>query len=346
MGEARQLGVSVAAHAPGASGFWGLFTAASPARGAHFQMLCNHAMHRGLELVFVVEGEHAEEAAGRVRRLTEKPLDAGQVEEKARWHLGWREAPPAPKERYERAEIAATLPGCNGLECTVYQYFAAATMRLRERVYVTVSAEGEEFRPEGPVEHFPHGELFRYQMEAGRAAGAGEEAFGKGRELVATFTCYAPPRSGAAEEAVSEIRGALEKLREVASWPDGKRSWFALRRGLGGATAALAEGLGPAYRPPKGVLAYRPHAPKPGPRAENVPKPPPRPSFSETVRGHLERWGVAEEWDRMQAERPKKPAARRTRRVRPVPPEMEPWESWRAETRRWDEEYRRGSMWT
>ncbi len=40
-------------------------------------------------------------------------------------------------------------------------------------------------------------------------------------------------------------------------------------------------------------------------------------------------------------------ASRPARRRRPAsPPITDPWGSWQAETRRWDEEYGRGSMWT
>lgn len=237
-------------------------------------------------MTFVVEGPNAEEAAGRVRRLLDKPLTPDEVQAKSRLWLSGKAAEFAPKEGYERAELAATLPGNRGFECIFYQYIASRTARLRERAYITVVAEGEEFRPPASPEHFPNWEFLAYQLEAGRLAGTGEEAFGKGLRLEVTFVCYSPPGSGAAEEAVAEIRDALEKLCEVATWPDNKRSWFATRHGFGMAASVIGDGAMPSYRPPEGVLSRRRHAPKPEPR--NSPKLPPGPSFNETVDGMLE----------------------------------------------------------
>jgi len=273
-------------------------------------------MRKGWEATFVVEGQNAEEAAGRVRRLLDKPLTLDEVQAKSRLWLSGKASELAPKEGYERAALAATLPGDRGFECIFYQYIASRTARLRERVYVTVIAEGEEFRPSGLAEHFPNGEFLAYQLEAGRLAGTGEEAFGKGRRLGVTFVCYSPPGSGAAEEAASEIRAALEKLREVTTWPDNKRSWFATRHGFGMASSVVGGGATPPYRPPEGVLPRRPAAPVP---PKPAPAGPPKKGFSERVeeaRGAvLERWGMLEDWDRMQAEREQRRAEKLRQRL-------------------------------
>ena len=292
----------------------GLFvrgTPERPVRGLLLFGLCNYARDRGKEVTFVVEGPNAREAAGRVRRLLDKPLDVEQIRSKTILWASGLAKDNAPKGGYEREELRATVPGENGLECTFYQYIARRTAHLRDRLYVTVVAEGEEFRPSYFWEHFPNAELLAYQTEAGRLHGTGERAFGKGRRLKATFVCYSPPGSGGAEEAVSEIRAALEKLQEVAEWPDGKRSMFGARHGFG----LVADGKASTapYRPPEGVLAHRPSAPVPGPRRGNVPR---VRSFAELVDERLRKMGergalLADERARLRAEREQERALRR-----------------------------------
>lgn len=200
------------------------------------------------------------------------------------------EGPASPAEGVERAELRAVLPGTHGLECVFYEYIAHRTARLRRRAYVTFVVEGGEFRPSallGVSEHSPRRECQGYQM-AGALLG-GEQAYGKGTALTVSFVCYSPEGSGAADEAVGEIRDALEKLREVSTWPDGKRSWFGIRHG--NAWVKVAAHGAPAYRPPG--LPYRAGPPKPG---EGI-------SLATQVRGHLERLGMLEDFDRMMAER-------------------------------------------
>ena len=294
MSEAAQCGATVGAYLdPGdrgvAGGKWREHAAENPVRGVKFFGICNDARNAGVPVNFVVEGEHAEEAAGRVRTLLGKPLDVFEVSSKTILWASVGAGENAPKGGYERAELTATLPGEHGFECIFYGHLANRTARLRRAVYVTVVARGEEFRPAGFAEHFPNTELAGYQM-----AGGVEEAFGKGSALKVRFVCYSPPGSGAAEEAASEIRAGLEKLREVATWPEGKRSWFGLRHGLGAVGTSFADGPEGPYRPPSGVLSHRPEAPAPGPRKGNAPPARLGQFFDEAVSAHLKAWGIGE----------------------------------------------------
>lgn len=188
----------------------------------------------------------------------------------------------------ERAELVATLPAPHGLECIVYEYIAHRTAHLRERVYVTFVVGDGEFRPANilgsAAEHAPRQECLGYLMARGLLEG--EHAYGKGGPLEVSFVCYSLPGSGAAQEAVSEIRDAIETLGEVATWPDGKRSWFGIRHGAAWSKLSLCGG---AYRPPAGTLPYR----------AGPPAPPAGPSLNTSVRDHLERWGLAENYDEM-----------------------------------------------
>lgn len=195
-----------------------------------------------------------------------------------------------PRRAVERAELRAVLPGEHGLECTLYEYVAHTTVHLRKKVYVALVVEDGEFRPGKPYEHTPRAELQSYQLAHGLLGG--ETPYGEGRRLEVTFVCYSPEGSGAAEEAVEAIRGALRKLREVVTWPDRKRSWFGMRHGAAWTKRAKQEGLDRAYRPPLGALPYRSGPPKP-----------PGGVAEAGFRGRLERWGLLEDWDRRRAER-------------------------------------------
>lgn len=301
----------------------GKFTAENPARGMMLFGICNHAMQRHLWLTFVVEGPNAEEAAGRVRRLLDKPLRREEVSAKsALWAFG-DPGSRGPKEGYERAELTATLPGKNGFECIFYQHLALRTSRLRRQAYITVVAEGEEFRPANITEHFPTAELTAYQMAASRIAGTWDEAFGKGRRLEVTFVCYSPAGSGAAREALGEIGDGLEKLREVATWPEGKRSMFGVRHGVGRVAAMVGDVAHAPYRPPEGVLSRRPRAPRPEPRPVPERKPPehrPGPGFSEMlddrVDSLLRSWGHGDVADERKNAPPRESTPKRRATVR------------------------------
>jgi len=100
---------------------------------------------------------------------------------------------------------------------------------------------------------------------------------------------------------------ALPKLREVVTWPERKRSWFGLRYGVGTAREAMKGEVGFPYRPPEGALPYRDGPP--------VAKSDTRSMIGDEVRGHLERWGMAEDWDRMQQEREQRKAEKRRERL-------------------------------
>jgi len=206
----------------------------------------------------------------------------------------------------ERAELKATLPGTLGLECTLYEYIAYRTVKLCEQVYITFVVEDGEFRPAAFWEHAPRSELQRYQLAT--AFQGREMAYGHGRTLEVSFVCYSPKGSVAAGEAVREIGGVLEKLREVAEWPERKRSWFGLRHGVGQAQEAIKGASGFPYRPPEDALPYREGPPVAG-------KPDTGSTIQEVVRGHLKRWGMAEDWDRMRAEGERKKAEKRRERL-------------------------------
>lgn len=281
-----------------------------PARGPAFFGFCDRAMHEGWEITFLIEGPDAEEAAGRVRRLLDKPAVPGEIERLTReWAFG---SGKGPAGGYERAELRAKLPGEHGLECIFYQYLAHRTQHLRKEVYVAYVVDGEEFRPALSAEHTPVSELAGYQLAAG-----GVEAYGKGRPLEVTFVAYSPAGSSAASEAVSSIAAALEDLRPVAQKTERERTWFAARYGLRGVGAAMG---GAAYRPPRGVLSNRPAAPTPEPPELPAPDGGFLDPFREQIRGHLERWGALEDYDRMKADL-FKPAPR----PRSAPEASAPW---------------------
>ncbi len=65
----------------------------------------------------------------------------------------------APAFGWERSELRAVLPGKHGLDCVFVQVLAYRTCHLREKVYITVEVEGEEFRPLEAIEHSPYNVL-------------------------------------------------------------------------------------------------------------------------------------------------------------------------------------------
>ncbi len=235
----------------------------------------------------------------------------------------------------EREEFTATLPGKIGLECVFSEYIAHRTVHLREQLYVTFVVEGGEFRP-AAFEHSPRWELMRYQLA--NAFQRGEQAYGQGRPLEVSFVCYSPEGSGAAAEAVREIGEALTKLREVAEWPERKRSWFGIRHGATWTKEVRREASVPSYRPPEGALPYRDGPPV----AENL-------EIRDAVRGHLERWGLLEDWEKMQEEREQRKTEklRERRRLEELERQADPFgfgpeksaagRTFEAQTARWDE---------
>lgn len=215
-------------------------------------------------------------------------------------------------EGVERAEVRATLPGEHGLECIFYEYIAARTVHLRKEVYVAWVVEGGEFRPGEFVglalEHSPRAELQKYQMARGLLGG--ESAYGMGRTTRVTFVCYAPKGSGAAAKAIEAISDALKKLETVATWPEGKRSWFGMRHGRAWVKAASAGGS--AYRPPADALPSRSGPPKPPKAPPGLAPASPR-CWTKKVDALLRSWGhedVADERRRERANRPPSKGAR------------------------------------
>ncbi len=158
--------------------------------------------------------------------------------------------------RWERSELRAVLPGKHGLDCVFTQVLAYRTSHLREKVFIRIEVEGEEFRPLEDAEHSPYRELLGYRMIALAAVGR-EEAYGEGRELLeARFVCCSPSGSGAAEEAVREIAGVMGELEKFVGLDALARSvlaWkFALRYLL-----KTVRDASPGYRPPSGALPHR-----------------------------------------------------------------------------------------
>jgi len=204
---------------------------------------------------------------------------------------------------WERAEHRAVLPGKHGLECSVYQYLQYKTMHLRREVYVTFATEGVEFRP-ATNEHIPHGELIRYQM---KNVFTGEQSYGEGRSLEVVFACYCPEGSGAADLAVSAIRGALEELRDVARLSEWERSQFGVRYGMKSALIKMREHGTRCYRPPEGALPYRT-----GPPASTLFS---RMSFSKRVDALLSSWGHKDLADEMRRKREEASRERRALRL-------------------------------
>lgn len=198
-------------------------------------------------------------------------------------------------EAFEYAEHRATLPGDCGIECTFYERLNARTFDLREGLYVTVEADGHDFRPSGLVEHFPRSELVGYQ------ACNSFQALGKGKTLEVVFRFYSPTGSGFAEEGARIVAAALEGLEERLGASEWSRSMAAGVDGRRVGRKLLQTSLQwppkAPYRPPPGALSARLRVPQPPPKPaqEHLP------SFGEMFRGGLERWGVLEDFDRMQA---------------------------------------------
>jgi hypothetical protein len=157
---------------------------------------------------------------------------------------------------WERSELRSVLPGKHGLNCVFVQVLAYRTCHLREKVYISVAAEGEEFRPLDDREHSPYRELLAYREIALAALGR-EESYGEGRELLeARFVCYSPSGSGAAEEAVREIAKVLEELQEFVGLDALARTvtaWKYAPRYL----LKTVRDASPGYRPPEGALPHR-----------------------------------------------------------------------------------------
>lgn len=229
-------------------------------------------------------------------------------------------------EGFEYAEFGATLPGDVGFECTLYEKLNACLFDLREGLYVTVEADGHDFRPSGLFEHFPRSELVGYQLCAWGAVG-------KGRSLEVVFRFYSPPGSGFAEDGARIVADALEGLEERLGASEWSRSMAAgidrkraarklIRMGLSGSAS-------PPYRPPPGDLPPRKRAPRPKPGTS----PGIGEEFNRQFRGYLERWGLAEDYDRMTAKsfrpRPREPQAPEAFAPWTPPPEPEGLKRWR-----------------
>ncbi len=221
----------------------------------------------------------------------------------------------------EYAELRTTLPGEAGIECTFYERLNARLFDLREGLYVTVEADGHDFRP-GWLEHFPKGELVSYQ-----ACALG--AVGKGGPLEVVFRFYSPPGKGLAEEGARIVADALEGLEERLGASEWSRTMAAGVDGMRVARKLVRMGLsGDAslpYRPPPGDLPTRKRAPLP---KTTVARPPDVPSIGEQInrmfRGELARWGALEDYDRLRTSGTRRPApsAEATRT-------LEQWQRWR-----------------
>ncbi len=215
----------------------------------------------------------------------------------------------------EYAELGTTLPGKVGFECTFYEKLNAKTFGLREGLYVTVEADGQDFRPSGLFEHFPKSELAGYQLCAWGAVG-------KGHDLEVVFRFYSPPGKGLAEGGARIVADALEGLEGRMGASEWSRSTAAMVDGRRVARELIGMGLSGSaslpYRPPPGALPAR----------GGAPSPPPGSFIGEQVnrmfRAELERWGVLEDYDRMRAESTRRPvpSAEATRT-------LEQWQRWR-----------------
>ncbi len=177
-------------------------------------------------------------------------------EQRAAEQEGNKGPPTAPAFGWERSELRSVIPGKHGLNCVFYQVLAYRTCHLREKVYISLEVEGEEFRPLGDTEHSPYEELFAYQKASIAALGR-MESYGEGRELLeARFVCYSPSGSGVAEEAVRDIAGVLEELRELVgldALAQTVTSWKYAPRYI----LKTLRDASPGYRPPKGALPHR-----------------------------------------------------------------------------------------
>lgn len=190
----------------------------------------------------------------------------------------------------EVTEIRPVIPGEHGLECIFYAFLTERTKHLFRRVYITCEAEGVEFRPRLPTEHFPRLELIKYQARELFAV----KACGKGRTaLEVTFRCYSPAGSGAANEAAALIAASLVDLEEVAKKDERARSKFSW-----GCTVRYTRFLRSqdsffAYRPPPQELPFRPRVVV-GSLPKEASKKPPTLSeiIEEKKREYLNRWGL------------------------------------------------------
>ncbi len=205
----------------------------------------------------------------------------------------------------EYVELRTAIPGDLGYECTFYYGIRWRTAHLRERLYVVVEVKGHEFRPRAG-EHFPADEHLAFQ---GVMPG-----IGAGGPVEVLFRCYAPPGSSGAEEGVRAIAAALEELADRVGLGHWSRS---MAVALDNRRYAALVGLGslPSYRPPPAALPAR----KP-PMPETVP--PIGAEATRQFRGHLERWGVLEDYDRMRAAS-SRPGPRPRSRQGPEP--FTPW---------------------
>jgi hypothetical protein len=195
------------------------------------------------------------------------------------------------------AEVKGVIASKQGLSCSGYMTLANLTVRLRERLYVTVRDGDKLFLPQGN-EHFPTRELEAYYL--GRCRLGYLESIGAGGGEV-VFTCEGP----AADEGAAAIAAALPGLEEVLNRPLLAREIVAQSEGWQYRKAILYAPE-PPYRPD--VLPERPGVPEPVTEEERRRRPPPltfeeiKARTEEKKRALLKKLGLEEAYQQMQRE--------------------------------------------
>jgi hypothetical protein len=198
----------------------------------------------------------------------------------------------------ERVELRGIIASKQGLSCEGFYMLSNRTGHLRDRLYITVRDGDNLFLPKDPYEHFPCSEIEGFyvkRLKVGffRSIGAG------GGEIV--FTLEGP----SADEGAEAITAALPDVEAATNLPLAPR-WVASipekRRYL----QMTSPGSPRPYRPER--IPERARVPQPFTEAHAKKYDPDRLKvslslFEEKKREALARWGMLEDYDRMQAER-------------------------------------------